>query len=300
MAKQDPTNSDPGESRLRSAQAALGEQLRRALWAVEDRVLWGGRNAPRQVFDIVRWPFERLAWTAEQRLVWPLQERIAGRGIPARVAGGALAAVAIGAVALGAVLTVTGGEDSVNPKPVVAATELSATEPSTPPPERAPAEPVLQGAPPVIGLDGAVATAQARGDEATDAPVAEDAGPSGSGATASSAKEVVPAGPAAMKVARRFAEAFVVYEVGEKQARARAAFDETATPELADALAKRPPRLPEKVKVPQARVVNLVPGPRRGKAYSVSVSLLRVGVTSELRLELRRNTDGWLVTDVRG
>ena len=47
-------------------------------------------------------------------------------------------------------------------------------------------------------------------------------------------------------------------------------------------------------------MVNLVPGPRAGKAYTVSVSLLRVGLTSELRLELNKKQGNWLVTDVRG
>lgn len=309
MSRQDPINSDPGASRLRMALEAVAEVLRRAFWAFEDRVLWNGRDALRGAFDrdgaqraleVVRRPFERLAWPVEERLLWPLGDRVAGWSAPARAAGGgALAAVAVGAVALGAVLASSGGEERAAPR-TLAATELSATGTEAPKRKPAPAEPALQGAPPVLSLDGAVATARdpdAEAAAATDAPDAE--AEEGSGAAASSAK-VVPAGPAAMKVARRFAEAFVVYEVGEERARARAAFDETATPELADALAKRPPRLPERVKVPRARVVNLVPGPRRGRAYSVSVSLLRVGVTSELRLELRKNTDGWLVTDVRG
>ena len=302
MAKQDPTNSDSGASRLRSALTAVTKPLRKAFWVVEDRVIWGGREILRRFIDVVRWPFERVIWAVERKLIWPLRERAAARrGSRRATAVGALAAVAVGAVALGAVLTTTGGEESPGPE-TPARAELSATETSTSPPEPAPAEPVLQGAPPALGVDDAVATAQAPAEEATEEPSGEeDTIASGESAAASSSSaEVVAAGPGAMKVARRFAEAFVVYEVGEQRARARAAFDETAAPSLAGALAKRPPRLPERVKVPQAKVVNLVPGPRRGKAYSVSVSLLRVGVTSELRLELRQNTDGWLVTDVRG
>ena len=103
-----------------------------------------------------------------------------------------------------------------------------------------------------------------------------------------------------MKVARRFSEAFVFYEIGQRPARAKAVFGETATAELATALGERPPRLPADAKVPKARVVNLVPGPRAGKAYTVSVSLLRVGLTSELRLELSKKNGSWLITDVRG
>lgn len=297
MAKQDPTNSDPTASRLRSAPAAVGRRLRNAFWAVEDRVLWDGRNALRRLLDVARWPFERLAWAIETRLVWPLRERLAGWNGPPRGAGvGVLSAIAVGAIALGAILAVDGNEQDTAPE-TLARAELSAG-PAPAAPEPAPAEPVLQGAPPALGLDGAVATSSPQ-EAPAKAPSTEDSEDSDETAAASSS-EPVAAGPDAMKVARRFAEAFVVYEVGEQRARARAAFDETAAPSLAGALAKRPPRLPERVKVPQAKVVNLVPGPRRGKAYSVSVSLLRVGVTSELRLELRKNQDGWLVTDVRG
>jgi hypothetical protein len=103
-----------------------------------------------------------------------------------------------------------------------------------------------------------------------------------------------------MKVARRFSEAFVFYEIGKRPQRAKTVFTETATPELADALGERPPRQPERADVPKARVVNLVPGPRAGKAYTVSASLLRVGLTTELRLELNKKKGQWLVTDVRG
>ncbi len=301
MAKRDPINPNPGASRLRSALAAVGRPLRNAYWAVEDRILWNGRNAVRRVYDVARWPFERLVWIFEAKLVWPLRERLAGRRGPTSAVAGVLGAVALGAVALAAIQT-TGDSSEGSSREALTSPPLSASEPATTP-NAEPDEPVLQGAPPVLGLDGAVATAPPPGDAATEDVVrsTEGAGtPDDEVASASASTKPVAAGPDAMKVARRFAEAFVVYEVGEQRALARETFDETAAPSLAGTLAKRPPRLPEQVKVPQAKVVNLVPGPRRGKAYSVSVSLLRVGVTSELRLELRRNIDGWLVTDVRG
>ena len=57
------------------------------------------------------------------------------------------------------------------------------------------------------------------------------------------------------------------------------------TKQLSQALLQRPPRQPAAVKVPQAKVVNVVAGPSKDGVYPVSVSLLRVGVTSELRLE---------------
>jgi len=275
MAKRDPINSEPGESRLRGA------------------------------VDMLRWPFERVAWAIEAKLVWPLRERLAGWSPPRRLTAGALSAIAIAAVAVGAVLVTNEGDKSDRPQTLAKAAESTGEPPALTP--DAHDDPSLQGAPPVLGLDEAVATApRSSGDAASEDVVRSTEGAESSdaeappAASASASSEPVPAGPDAMNVARRFAEAFVVYEVGERRALARETFDETAAPALAGALAKRPPRQPENVKVPEAKVVNIVPGPRRGKAYSVSVSLLRVGVTSELRLELRRNQDGWLVTDVRG
>jgi hypothetical protein len=109
------------------------------------------------------------------------------------------------------------------------------------------------------------------------------------------------AGPAAIKVAREFAGAFVLYETGRNSAEVKTVFHTTATQDLAQALLKRPPRLPANVNVPEAKVLNIVAGPRHGDTYSLSVSLLRVGVTSELRVEMSKSKkDGWQVTDVLG
>jgi hypothetical protein len=155
------------------------------------------------------------------------------------------------------------------------------------------------------GASSADSTPPEAGEGASGAEAAASGGAGGSaeeGAAATTSRaKAVPAGRAATKVARRFSQAFVFYEVGEHPARAKAVFGETATPQLAEALAERPPRLPANVKVPKAKVVNLVPGPRRGKSYTVSVSLLRVGVTSELRLSLRQSkAEGWRVINVLG
>jgi hypothetical protein len=110
-----------------------------------------------------------------------------------------------------------------------------------------------------------------------------------------------PAPKAAKKVARRFAEAFVVYEVGGVDTKVREAFGQTSTKQLSRSLLHRPPRQPASVKVPQAKVVNVVAGPSHGSVYTVSVSLLRVGVTSELRLEMEQGVGKqWQVTNVLG
>jgi hypothetical protein len=258
------------------------------------------------IADVVRWPFERAAWAIEQRLLWPLRERFAGRSPSGRgVGAAALAGIAGAAVLAGALMLPGGGK--APPEQTAAPTRVAI---ATPEPEAArPSGRELQGVAPsfeVSGDGGASATTDG-GDTGLDAESPseslggeEASGSEEEGAAASSSGKPVPAGPAAMKVARRFSEAFVFYEIGERPARAKTVFGETAAPRLAEALDERPPRQPADAAVPKARVVNLVPGPRAGRAYTVSVSLLRVGLTSELRLELSRKNGTWLVTDVRG
>jgi hypothetical protein len=260
------------------------------------------------VADLVRWPFERAAWSFERYLLWPLQERLAGWGPTGRVSGVAALAASGVAAALVAVLVLTG--DDAPPQQVATPTRVAIASPEPQPESERPDGPALRGALPSFAVGGGEAVggdtdapqaeapasdAKASSQAGSESPPAED----GAAATSSSAKPV-PAGPAAMKVARRFSEAFVFYEVGKRPERAKTVFGETATPELATALSERPPRLPQGAEVPKARVLNLVPGPRAGRAYTVSVSLLRVGLTTELRLELSKKQGAWLVTDVRG
>lgn len=106
---------------------------------------------------------------------------------------------------------------------------------------------------------------------------------------------------AAKQTARRFAQAFVIYEVGGVDGKVRSEFAHTSTKQLSHALLRRPPRQPAAVKVPRAKVVNVVAGPSKDGVYPVSVSLLRVGATSELRLELEQGVGKkWQVTNVLG
>lgn len=258
--------------------------------------------------DAVRWPFERAVWAVERGVLWPLRERLAGWNLPAHRAGaGALGAIAIAAILAG--LLLLPGEDP-SPREQVAETARVAIATPEPQATEKPDGPVLHGASPDFSVSGGVGVPQADGaaggelnaGSPVEAPAADEeaAHLEEEGAATASSKKPVPAGPAAMKVARRFSEAFVFYEVGERPARAKTVFGETATPELATALGERPPRQPADADVPKARVLNLVPGPRAGRAYTVSVSLLRIGLTSELRLELNRKQGQWLVTDVRG
>jgi hypothetical protein len=142
----------------------------------------------------------------------------------------------------------------------------------------------------------ASANEQAQTFDNTDSGVGlAEKGPEGSGV-------VGPVAPkAAKQTARRFAQAFVVYEVGGVDGKVRSEFRHTSTKQLSRALLQRPPRQPAAVKVPRAKVVNVVAGPSKDGVYPVSVSLLRVGVTSELRLELEQGVGKkWQVTNVLG
>jgi hypothetical protein len=154
----------------------------------------------------------------------------------------------------------------------------------------------------------ASATAEAEtlsNDNATGA--AQGNGTTGAGETGTTGAEDEaaltgpPAPKAAKRVARHFAEAFVVYETGGVDPKVRSSFRHTTTKQLANALLQRPPRQPAAVKVPQAKVVTVVAGPSKGSVYEVSVSLLRVGVTSELRLAMEQGPHKkWQVTNVLG
>ncbi|MGB0120090.1 MAG: hypothetical protein WBP55_03935 [Solirubrobacterales bacterium] len=102
-----------------------------------------------------------------------------------------------------------------------------------------------------------------------------------------------------LKVAQNFAETFVDYEIGKKGVAGE--FSETATRKLSRELKADPPRQPSNGDIPKATVMNVVKGARKGKTLDVSVSLMRSGATSELRLALLAGKKNrWLVSEVRG
>jgi hypothetical protein len=150
------------------------------------------------------------------------------------------------------------------------------------------------------GAESTVAAGSSTTGSGSTAEVARSA--SASAGDATGATTVKPAGPPAAKIAHQFAGAFVLYEIGRKTSQVETTFNETATPRLAHELLRRPPRQPAGVKVPKAKVLNVVAGPHKGNTFTLSVSLLRVGVTSELRLEMQRNpkTGVWQVADSLG
>jgi hypothetical protein len=299
MFKRQPGKPGVDDASAYSRRAAVVDSL----WSAQDRF----RNALSAVPAAVARPFERVSYGVRKRLLWPLEDRAETAGAPARALG--MAVVILIAAGAGVAGLLWAAPDQ--------ATQVAVTPSPPPPPAEAAAEPAaeptLQGATPVFKPAGARASEVDPAKAIAKAPAAEQGGDSTAAktdegsATASAAAadqpaiDGPPAGPAAISVARDFVGAFVLYETGDSDAGVHQALGETATPALAKALLRRPPRLPANVEVPRAKVVNVVPGPSHGDVYPVSVSLLRVGLTSELRLEMeQRKGDRWLVTNVLG
>jgi hypothetical protein len=267
---------------------------------------------------------EDLSLALREHLLWPLEDGLLGLGDRGRVAvaGGAVV-LALGLGIGGYSLLGSGSSEPVAKSPVAVVTPKPAkpAPAAAAPAEKPEPEPTLHGAAPVFkpvegeekvgaskGVEAAAAPATAAantGNPATDtitsSPAARAAAATTSKATDKELPAGPPAGPAAIAVARKFADTFVVYETGGDETLVRKAFDATATPELTKALMRRPPRQPAGVEVPQAKVLNIVAAPSHGTIYPLSVSLLRVGATSELRLEMEQLKDqGWRVTNVLG
>ncbi len=292
--------------------------MERASSWLDEWVFIRGGDLFRAFFGLLARGFEAVSWALRRYLVWPLQDRLGGLGAPGRVLAAVAAALVVG-VGVAAVLSVSSGPEESEP----VATEVAVATAEPPPaPAPTPVEPepeeTLQGAEPVFkapkserkgnevqGSSAPVASAPAGADPATTRIGSKPGAATSSLASPANGQSAVgidgpPAGKRALAVAEDFAGAFVLYETGGKKGKVRKAFAATATPELAKSLLERPPRQPANVKVPEARVVNVVAGPSHGGVYSVSVSLLRVGLTSELRLDMEKHKDEWLVTNVLG
>lgn len=285
----------PGRPKINAA-APFRTSVADAAFAVEERVVWGGADMLRSLFDAVRWPFERAVWTLERGVVWPLEERTGEWSAPVRAtSAGALALLAAAAGVLGLVLASGGG--STTPALEVSA-PVAKPEPVTVQAQPAPA---LHGAAPDFSPEAGDATGSAATAGATEASRTSTAG-TATAAPAGSEEVVADPGKAAIDVARRFSDAFVLYETGQTNGRVRTTIAATATPQVTRDLLRRPPRLPANVTVPKAKVLNVVPGPKHGDVYTVSVSLLRVGITSELRLGMQREEGSgkWQVTETLG
>ena len=311
-------NSDARSTGSTPVRSSLAD----AAWAVEDRVVWGAADRLRTVADVIRRPFERIAWSAEHRVVWPIQEEAALWSAPVRAAALAAAILlACAGVVAGVVVSdpSSGGDTAVEASAGTSPTVLPVDPPVQPAPD--PGAPVRKGAAPDFAPEagGGVPKAEAGADVAAAAAeaAAGTAAGTASAASADSGPGALPpvAGPGAVAVAHKFSSAFVLYETGRDGPGVRQVLQQTATPDLVQALLQRPPRLPANVDVPRAKVLNVVPGPLQGDTYTLSVSLLRVGVTSELRLDMKLTPvaaaddagpngeperSKWVVTDVLG
>ncbi|HVC06416.1 MAG TPA: hypothetical protein VND98_02365 [Solirubrobacterales bacterium] len=281
--------------------------LARAASALRGRLRWDARPAIGEVTEAARWPFERAAWAIERGLIWPLQRRFGDWDLALRglTAGAVVATAALAGVAGLLWATAPGTHSAPAPRPAPSRGTVAAK-----PPARTPAKGsshLLHGAPPLFSRPAAGRNAAKVANEKTvrvsSTSTRSGNSAKGGGASISSASTIPakPAPAAALTVARQFSEAFVLYETDQGGARVRAAFAGSATPALEHSLLQRPPRQPATAKVPRATVLNVVAGPSSGSIYTVSVSLLRVGVTSELRLEMEKAKHGkWRVTDVLG
>jgi len=303
MFKRQPGKPGVDDASAYSRRAAVADSI----WAGQDRL----RSALSAVTAAVARPFERVSYGIRKRLLWPLEDRVETAAAPTRALGMAfMVLVATAAGVAGLLWAAPNQPHSTATEVAVASPPPAAVEAA---PKQAP-EPTLQGAAPVFKPAGAKASevdpakavvkaspAAGQDGASSGAKPADDSATVSTSAADEPAVDGPPAGPAAISVARDFADAFVLYETGDSDSGVRRALGETATPALAKALLRRPPRLPANVEVPQAKVVNVVPGPSHGDVYPVSVSLLRVGLTSELRLEMeQRKDERWQVTNVLG
>ncbi len=279
--------------------------------------VWGGADVLRGIVEVVKWPFERAVWAIERCLVWPLggahrgtgtgQLRALWRWCPRPAGSAALAYSACS-----------------GPPAAVAAEPPAAPEANVP----AAAPIVRQATPHGGGGSAGAARSNARlhrragraAPRRARAPVRKApprtvarppqvvrprkwrSRPARVPATRQPAQSLSnPLDQPAVTVAREFAGAFVLYEIGRNDLAGGNDLRRNRHPaSWPTALLQRPPRLPASVKVPKAKVLNVVAGPHTGDTYTLSVSLLRVGVTSELRLEMQRKPKDrrWQVTDV--
>jgi hypothetical protein len=243
------------------------------------------------------WPLRRLGWWFEEKLLWPLADGFrAVLRADVRIALGVAAAAAGVGVAIAAFGGgFGGGEQSTSAaSPPSAAAPPAPIAPSATPEAEAERPPALQGVQPDFKSASKGEQSQSTaGSEATSPLAGTNSKPSR-----------IPAGASndapALRVAKQFAGAFVLYEVGKINPKVKRTFARTATPALAKALRERPPRLPASVKVPVAKVKNVVFAARHGRELDASVSLLRLGDLSELRLTLTRRHSAWAVSEVRG
>lgn len=280
-----------------------GWSVREAAWNLEERLLWRTSDAARSrvrrfagrlrelvirafvrsrlaVRNLLNGPLQRITLrtrrllvpvrrVVETKLIWPLADRWDEHGLIAR--SGAVALV--GTASVMALLVGINMSRGPAPSPQASSAAVAAT---TAPVDLASQPTTLEGVAPQF------------------APADAAAGPVPQATPA-------PSGPGPAAVAWRFSQAFVDYEIGRTGTKTGQTFAETASPDLAKALSEDPPRLPNGTPVPAARVLNVVLGKESEKEVVASVSLLRVGTVSEVKLTLTHAEDNiWKVSEVLG
>ncbi len=200
------------------------------------RSAWSGA-APMSCAASSTWSSGRLSeliWAVERGFVWPLEERTGDWDPPLRALGvGALALLAAGAGVLGLLWASGSGGGGTSPAPEASAPVTAPIVRQVAPPPATAAAPVLQGAKPDFAdapssgasksssasAESAATTNELTTEGGSTAEVAKSTAPSS--AEAAGAATVKPAGPPAAKVARQFAGAFVLYEIGRKTSQVR-------------------------------------------------------------------------------
>lgn len=263
------------------------------------------------------WPIRRFGWFLEKYLLWPVADSfrkftnaLRYRSPLAYIGATLMVTVTAGAVAA-AVYFYNQSEDKEQAPTVVENTTApetviapvpTPTSPSTPVEDTTPgsgdADTTLQGVVPNFATSG-----KTKKDGDGGSGTANGSGDKGGNANQQLPNTVVRPAPTPksppLRVAHQFATTFVGYEIGDKGASKQ--FSRTATPKLAKELKENPPKLPSSGQIPKATVVNVVRGKKSGDTMQVSVSLMRTGAASELRLALTKEKgDGWLVSEVRG
>jgi hypothetical protein len=322
MVRRKRPSSDEKDAPARKQRGRLRTALSDAGWAVREHVFWRSGDALRHSGELIKWPFERAAWAIRRGVFWRAADRFAALGPVTRGATFGLLILIVAGAGVTGLLLATPDRTSEQGSTVVAEPDPVVTTAPEPQPNPKP-QPTLQGATPIFTPESESGKGKKSGDGKGSssssttvsssgsgqpkplASVLSSSGPKPAAASASSSarkgKGDAVAGPKALEVARRFAAAFVLYETGRGDNEVRKTFAETTAPELRHSLLRRPPRLPANVKVPKAKVLNVVPGPAHGGVYSVSVALLRVGLTSELRLDMEPSKGKrWQVTNILG
>ena len=269
------------------------------------RSAWSGAapTSCARVAEVVKWPFERVAWAIERGCVWPLRgaDRRLERARARRRRRWPLALLAAGAGVLGLRLGVRQRRRS---SPTVAgsragrgADRAAGRRSRRPPrPRRS-----CRARRPTSRAEGGRrrrAKSSAEADTDSDKRRRDQRLDRRSGDVRQLGRRRIGAGARrSSRPGRRRSRSPAASPAPSSSTRSaattpevRTAFGETATPAADPARCCGGRRAcPADVKVPKAKVLNVVPGPRHGDTYTLSVSLLRVGVTSELRLDMQRD-----------